>query len=359
MQLTLQDIHQSFETLQAHARSRISVDLELWSQNLSKFLEHQPEIKGEVKIIDIKRGSGGSASGNIIFKAELNRGEGRKPENFVVRYSMAEGLPKQFNIQKELIKSGVPAADPLWIDETGAFFDVPAFVMEFVDAKVGLQSYFTTGPLAEAAPKDRRIMISNVIKKVAKIHAMDWEAGGLDLLYEEGKGDTLLESELNTWNSSVVDYAPDAEELLFPAYQWLKENQPVVTDPVFLHGDSNMSNYMFRGTDVVAVLDYGESHIGPRELDLGRQCNGNHLLGMGMGKVDGVPSEEEWLAEYEAISGYKVKNWDYYKTFSLFRLSIVMHFFNLGIPDDLREKTRDVSLYWQNQLFDRIRQFTL
>ena len=73
------------------------------------------------------------------------------------------------------------------------------------------------------------------------------------------------------------------------------------------------------------------------------------------GKKEGAPSEAQWLAEYEEVSGYKVQNWEYYKTFSLFLLSIVMLFFNLGIPDDLREKTKDVSLFWQNQLMERIR----
>jgi aminoglycoside phosphotransferase (APT) family kinase protein len=354
MGITLKDVHESFDILQAHARSRVDVNLDAWVNNLPRFLESRPEIKGEVKILDIKRGSGGSVNGNLIFRAQLDTGDGRKSENYVVRYSAAKGLENQFKIQKALIESGVPAANPLWMDAAGEFFGIPAFVMEFIDAEVPLQSYFTVGPLAEASPDDRRIMISNVIKTVAKIHEMDWKERGLGFLLENGEVDTLLDKELVKWYLGVDTFAPDQKEALYPAFQWLKENQPEVSDPVFVHNDSNMANFMFRGIDVAAVLDFGESHIGPRELDLAAQNNANHLLGIGLNEKEGIPSEAQWLAEYEKISGYKVRDWEYYTTFALFRLSVVMLFFTMGIPDILREKTKDVSLYWQNQLMDRL-----
>lgn len=309
---------------------QVTVDLEAWASKLEAFIERQPEIRGGVAVSDVTRPATGTAGGNAYFTAQLDHGDGIRSQRLLVRYAPPKGvfheydMPSMFRILAALQGTGVPAPKPYWIDETGENLGVPAFIMEFLEGSVPRQSYFTEGPVAEANASERRTMVSSVIKTVAKVHAVDWEARGLAFLKNRGQGNTLIECDIGWYWGFLKATLPDRVEAYVPIRQWLLDNQPSAGRPVLNHGDCQLGNYMFQGTEVCGVLDWEITCLAPPETDLAYLCVFNEYLKSGMEQLpEGIPPEEEWLAEYERESGHRVQDWEYYRTMMLYRLAVI------------------------------------
>lgn len=346
------------------ARSgQVRVDLEAWVSKLETFIGQQPETQGRVVVSDVERPATGTAGGNAQFTAELDCGEGRRTQRFVVRYEPPRGvfheydMPSMFAILRALQGTGVPAPRPFWIDATGELLGVPAFVMEFVEGTVPRQSYFREGPVADASSSERRTMISNVIETIAKIHAVDWEARGLGFLENRGHGKTLIERDISWYWGFLEATLPERVEQYIPIRQWLLDNQPVVEEPVINHGDCQLGNYMFRGAEVAAVLDWEMCCLAPPEADLAYLCVFNEYVSSGLEQLpDGIPEEAEWLAEYERASGHRIQDWEYFRTMMLYRLAMIFCCGSARVfPPDQLQAMRSVWGWFEDTLMEKKR----
>jgi len=340
------------------------MDLEAWGPKLASFIERQPEVKGRVVVRDLERPGTGTAGGNAVFEAELDLGDGPSSCRYVVRYAPPKSsfheydMPSMYKIHSALQGTGVPIARPCWLDGTGEFLGVPAFIMEYVDGDVPRQAYFQDGPLAEAQPSDRRVMVSNVIKTIAGIHAVDWQGRGLAFLQDRGRGRTLIERDMSWYWDLLESSLPDRVDEFRPMWDWLVRNQPILEEPVLTHGDSQPGNYMFRGVEVAAVLDWEMCCLLSRESDLAYLCLANQVTSSFLDKLpDGVPPDEEWLTEYEEISGHKIRNWDYYYMMMLYRLTMIMSCGCARIfPPDQLEATRPMWGFFEDRLMERMKE---
>ncbi len=87
------------------------------------------------------------------------------------------------------------------------------------------------------------------------------------------------------------------------------QNRPILEEPVLTHGDSQLGNYMFRGVEVEALLEWEMCCLLTLEADLAYLCLANQLNGSFLDKLpDGIPPEEEWLAEYEERGQLRIEN---------------------------------------------------
>lgn len=347
--------------LMKEARSgQVTADLEAWAGKLETFIERQPEVKGKVVVEDLERPATGTAGGNAQFAAKLDLGRGPLTRRFLIRYQPPKGvfhdydIPGLFNVHRALQGTGIPAPKPLWLDATGEFMGVPAFIMDFVEGAVPLQSYFSEGPIAEATPSHRETMISNVIETVARIHAVDWRRRGLEFLRDRGRGATLVERDISWYWDFLECTLPDQVGKFTPVRKWLLENQPAIKEPVLNHGDCQLGNYMFRGPDVAAVLDWEMACLGAREMDLAYLKLANEYVSVGLEeRPEGVPPDEDWLAEYERVSGYKIQEWDYYRTMMLYRFAMI---FTCGssrvFPEDQLEAARPAWGWFEDTLME-------
>jgi aminoglycoside phosphotransferase (APT) family kinase protein len=323
-----QDVTKWMEDIRA---GQVMMDLDAWVPKLQTFIEQQPEVRGKVVVLDIHRPATGTAGGNAMLTVECDCGDGRRPHNYVIRYEPPKAsfheydMTTMFKVLAALQGTSVPAPKPLWLDAHGEFLGVQAFIMEALEGDVSKQDYFSAGPIAEAKAPERRAMVSNAINTIAKIHAVDWKAKGFDFLMNRGRGETFIERDISWYWSYLENVLPEYMKNYVPIKKWLLDNQPVVQDAVVNHGDCQLGNHMFRGLDVVGVLDWEMCCLLPREADIAYLCCFNkYLISLRNGKLPlGVPQEGGWLAEYEKLSGHKIQNWAYYSMLMLFRLAVL------------------------------------
>ena len=90
---------------------------------------------------------------------------------------------------------------------------------------------------------------------------------------------------------------------------WLKENMPVVENPVIVHGDYRSGNFMYDDDQQInAILDWELCHLGDFHEDLAyNRCK---MLGTPDGdggvRCSGLMYFDEFVEKYEALTGYTV-----------------------------------------------------
>lgn len=338
-------------------------DAETWRASLEAFLAAQAGVDGPVECKELRRPLTGASSGNMAFLATADFGEGRQTRRFFLRYRYPLGLggrylcdvPAQFAIQRALSGAGIPVPRPLWLDPSGAFLEHPGFVAEFVSGHVAPQNYFQAGVISEAPPERRREMILNVVRALARIHAFDWQRGGLSFLKHRGEGHTLLERDFSWYMTAAVLMRPDIVDSMRRVQAWLVARQPQGSACVLNQGDANLGNYMFEesGSRIVAVLDWEMAHLNMPEVDLGYLGVANEIASQGA-QIAGVPPHAELIEEYAGLTGHRPANLDYFRTFALARLTIIFHVVVRHMSPEQREATRPAWGWFEDRLFERL-----
>jgi aminoglycoside phosphotransferase (APT) family kinase protein len=312
---------------------------------IRRFIESQPDVSGNVSVTPIEfEKEGGASSGIVRFSATYDHGDGIRTEDLVLRHAPGSeralfheyDLTRQFKVQRVLHSHGLPVPQPKWLDATGEFLGVPGYVMHTVSGEAPNASAFTRGPIARANPEQRHRMLSAVMDVLVKIHRLDYHKEGLQDFTMNAEGNTPLERNINwywkTWE--WIDLPEFAR--LEPVRRWLLANAPQ-GDTRLTHGDSSLHNYLFEDGKLTAVLDWELSTLARPEADLALQRVTTELFapppesGLLM-----PPSEEEWLALYEAAGGLPPRDFEYFKKYSMFAILIAMLSLQRNLPDEAR-----------------------
>jgi aminoglycoside phosphotransferase (APT) family kinase protein len=157
----------------------------------------------------------------------------------------------------------VPVPRPLLLCVDPDVLGAPFYVMEAVDGDV-LRLSLPDG-LGVAA---RARLSSNLVSTLARLHAVDWEAVGL-----EGFGTPAAYAERQVtrveklWERARFRDIPEVDE----ARDWLAANMPGDSPAAIVHGDYKLDNVIVSLADasVEAVVDWELSTIGDPLADLG------------------------------------------------------------------------------------------
>jgi aminoglycoside phosphotransferase (APT) family kinase protein len=220
---------------------------------------------------------------------------------------------RQGRVMSALNASGLPTPAVPAMSSDPVIDGRPFILMEAVD-----------GTRIEKAAKENQALdiVSSAVTVLKRLHGLPLDRTGIG--DEESVG---LQTEMMRW-AMLMQRAP--EELTTRAGELgglLAISLPVERAPTLVHGDFHYGNMLFRGPDVVAVLDWEIAQIGQPLLDLG--ClfiaairREYQSAGSAMGAIDvsvedlyrlyGVdPREMRWFAamslyKYSAILGYNL-----------------------------------------------------
>lgn len=298
---------------------------------LKRFLERQPGLSEDIGVKNLQYiEDGGSSNGIALFDLDA----GGRRESLVLRYAPGEQLIKQKRFDEEYLtlralqSAGLPAPIPRWYEPTGASIGFPFLVMQrLVGRAPSARSMYATGVLAEASAEDRRAMLLEAAGFHGRLRRAALGAQAVPHLVDRGVGRTEIERELNWWMTetlSVTSPGDPRREYLIDLTRWMIENQPDARPGTLTHGDGQIANLMFHDNRLVAGLDWELSYLGHNEADLALVCMliqkhvppGEH--------IDGLPSEGEIVARYEAEAGAPVEHWAYFKLFNLVKVSTIM-----------------------------------
>jgi aminoglycoside phosphotransferase (APT) family kinase protein len=331
-------------TLQRLARFG-DISNEEWGRRLVSLISDQPEVLGNVDVSNVRpvETRAGGSNGTLLFEAAFDDQDGRRTGEYVLRFLPVRGLfhtydvSRQFELQRALAGTDVPVAPQVWLDAEGAHLKTAGYVMGRVRGVSPPMGWRASGLFAEASPADRRAMMFEQIHVLAKIHDVDWRRLGLGWLEQRATGDRPMQREVNWyWDSLTWAGATEYVAKLAPIREWLIENEPTDVDVVLCHGDINYGNYIYEGVKVTGVVDWEMAYLGAPEGDLVARQSSDVNFQSDVEWPEGAPSHEEMFAEYERISGRKLRHLDYFRLFCAYR-SVVITVLALGhFPEAVR-----------------------
>jgi aminoglycoside phosphotransferase (APT) family kinase protein len=291
---------------------------------LAIYLEQN--IPGFCGPLTSKKFSGGQSNPTFLLETPRRKYVLRsKPPGKLLKG--AHAVDREFRILRALHDTDVPVADAYTLCEDEAVIGCMFYVMEYMDGRV-----LWDPALPELSRAERGPIYSEMNRVLAALHSVNIEAAGLQ---DYGPPGDYFARQTNTWTkqyrASEIDPIPAMEKLI----KWLPENQPQDDGRIsIVHGDYRLDNLMFdkAAPQVIATLDWELSTLGHPYADLAYQCmqyympRGEGLPGLaGLDyQALGIPSEDEYRSMYcERMQIDSIPNWNYYLSFSLFRLAAI------------------------------------
>ncbi|WP_440759313.1 phosphotransferase family protein [Mycolicibacterium sp. 22603] len=303
--------------------------------DIERFLLAQPDIHGVSGIRDLATpGGAGASNGILFFTADLDDGSRTTTSELVLRYETDTPLIKQKRFEDEyqtilaVNRAGLPAPVARWHDCAGRILGRPSYVTDRVHGLCPPSSIYAEGILQSAEPATRRAMMLAVAEFHGKLHAANIGPDRVPHLTTRGVGPTAIERELSWWFTEATLASPSDDKLDFlrRAHDRLIAVQPDPYPARLVHGDAQFANCMFGGTEIAAVLDWELSFLGHGESDLALVTLFADALNPADDPVDGVPTEQEFIAAYEAQAGRPVAAWEFFQAFNLVKVATAMVF---------------------------------
>lgn len=268
---------------------------------LDRFLrERLPDLRGDIRIERI----GGGQSNPTFFVSHDNRRMvlRKKPAGDLL--PSAHAVDREYRVMRALATTGLPVPPVVLYHEGAEVVGTPFYLMERVEGRV-----FMDSSLPGATPDERRRIYFAMAETLARLHAVDWRAAGLEGFGREGG---FFARQLHRWSRqwelSRTRANPELDELL----AWLGENLPTHDETALTHGDFKLNNLLFHPAkaEVVAVLDWELSTLGHPLSDVAFNTVTWRTLPEEFGGIRGldlealgIPSEAEYLAHYYAVAG--------------------------------------------------------
>lgn len=299
---------------------------------LQRFLRAQPDVDDTAEVSDIRPLTDGTGASNGIVFFTFSSGKDAEPTELVLRYATETPLLKQkrfadeFHTMRAARDAGFPVPAVHWLDESGELLGRPSCITERARGEAPPSSLFTGGPFVQASPARRHDMMLSVAALHGRLKAAAIGPDRVPHLADRGSGYTAIEREFAWWirEAELANPAQDKLDFLDDGRHRMLARQPDIYAPALVHGDAQFANVMFDDGAISAVLDWELAYLGHNEADLALLVTFSETLNPADAPVDGVPTEDEYVAAFEAASGTPVEAFDYFKAFCLMKICVAM-----------------------------------
>ena len=308
-----------------------------------------PEAR-DLAVAELTRPKAGFSNDTLVFEISYRDASGPRVERLVARFAPAEfrvfpeyDLMAQAHVMRSLAATGVPVPRVRWIEEGTGGLGQPFYIMDAIDGELPSEvpPYQSFGFCFEATPARRARIWWSGLETLARVHALDWRALGLEFLGVPGAGTDPLDRQLAYWGRylewTVRGRAP--QPILARALAWLRGHRYTPRHVTLCWGDARLPNLIYRDDQVVGVLDWEMAFLGDPEADLGWWLFMHWATGEGYGlpPVEGFPAREETIRRYEALTGRAVEQAFFNEVLAALRFGAIMariagRMTDLGIP---------------------------
>lgn len=237
----------------------------------------------------------------------------------------AHAVDREFKVISALNATDVPVAKAYALCEDDAVIGQAFYIMEFLEGRV-----FRDVALPDLPPDERRAIYEAMNDALAKLHGVDFEAVGLS---DYGRVGGYITRQVRRWaqqyEASKTEEIPEMDKLT----AWLNDNMPDDSLTTIVHGDFRLENLIYHPTEprVLAVVDWELGTLGNPLSDLAYNCLTYHYADPRWGDIIdldydavGIPSEEDYVAQYCARTGREIDDYTYYLVLSLFRFAAII-----------------------------------
>jgi aminoglycoside phosphotransferase (APT) family kinase protein len=177
-------------------------------------------------------------------------------------------------------------------DVVGARF----MVLEWIEGEV-----LNPWAASDMAPDERRRRAAALAAMLARVHQAPWRnLVGVELAENDDGLDALLEQfgralgELRVVNSVVLDFVR----------VWLQRHARERTvQQSIVHGDFRLGNLVWRGEEIVGILDWETANVGDPYFDIAWMCMGATT---GAHSIMGLVTRDEFVRLYAEASGREI-----------------------------------------------------
>jgi len=216
---------------------------------------------------------------------------------------------REGEVLRKLKPAAIPVPAVLFEEPGPSPLGAPFLVLEWVDA-----------PHMGEAGADADF--GAYVAMVAAIHEADWGGLGLaEVLPLPGSPRAACLDEVDAVAARMAAFVPGGDPLLRQAHARLREAAPGDGDLRLCQGDINVFNYLFRGGQVVAVVDWEQARIGDCRSDIGQLVALAHLKGAPYGPADAQP----FVQAYGMASGRPLSGMAWFRAFWLWQLAVIHH----------------------------------
>ncbi len=297
-------------------------------ENVSRFFRQQ--VAGGDCDLAFSLISGGRS--NLTY---LVRGGGREwvlrrpPLGHVL--PTAHDMAREYRVLAALAGTGVPAPRPFALCEDTAVNEMSFYVMEYCP---GIVLAHELPPGYAATEADRRRICVALVETLARLHAVDYRAVGLDGFgHPEGYLERQVRRWSQQWERSQTSPLPEIDELIRRLRAALPQSPP----PAIVHGDYRLGNMALAPHDpgrVVAIFDWEMATLGDPLADLGytliywtEKDDPPPAGGIGTASaftaLPGFFTRAEIVEEYAKRSGRNVEAVDFYQVLALYKLAVI------------------------------------
>jgi aminoglycoside phosphotransferase (APT) family kinase protein len=241
----------------------------------------------------------------------------------------AHAVDREYRILYALQDTEVPVPRTHLLCEDESIIGTAFYIMEVVEGRV-----FRDATASQAkGPEERAALFDSVVRTLAGIHGVDWQAKGLA---DFGKPGNYMARQVHRWTKQYTASQTRDIESMNHLMAWLPEHIPADDTTSIAHGDFRLENMIFHPTEprVAAVLDWELCTLGHPLADMAYNCMTYHLpsegsLGFGFKDHDiealGIPAEKDYVAAYCRYTGRdEIPDWNFYLSFGMFRLAAIV-----------------------------------
>ena len=239
-------------------------------------------------------------------------------------------LSLQYRIMETLSRdTDIPAPEMMGLETDTSVLGVPFYIMKKTEGRIptDMPPYNMDGwMMHDIGPEERGTLWYAGLDTMARFHQLDYRALGFQDLERE---ETPLGAQLRYWRD-YHDWGMEGRrhDICCAAMDWLEANQPEDEITRLCWGDARISNMIFTQDcrEVAAVLDWEMAVLGNPVEDLAWFCYIDSAFadGLGLPRLDGLPSYEDTVARWQQATGYPVDSFDYYTVFAGMRFGMVL-----------------------------------
>jgi aminoglycoside phosphotransferase (APT) family kinase protein len=207
-------------------------------------------------------------------------------------------ISNEFALMERARDAGVPVPEPVVLERAGGRLGTEGMLMEFVEG-TSVAPRILRKPEYEDA---RRNLTRQLGEALARIHSID--PVELDGILPASPSDPVL-GQIEEWERQLDEIGEPlpAVEL---GLRWLRRNAPEPVEPMLVHGDFRLGNFIVDQSGLAAVIDWELAHLGDPAEDIGWLCIRSWRFGNDDLPVGGVGRLDDFIEAYEAAGGASV-----------------------------------------------------
>lgn len=240
----------------------------------------------------------------------------------------AHDMRREFTVLSALSPHYPAAPKPIAYCDDPEVIGAPFYVMERISGVI-LRGKKPEGFTCSA--ETARACCESLVAGLSELHALDYEAIGLDALRREG---AFVERNVHGWIDRYYGSQTDDIPAIDRTAEWLERHCPPDVDAVLIHNDYKFDNIVLDPEDltrIIGVLDWEMCTIGDPLVDLGVTLSywvesEDPALGVipcFLTREPGSMTRREVAERYAERTGRPLDNLVFYYVFGVLKLAVI------------------------------------